>query len=226
MIPILEKAGVVVIVLFGLVYIVGSLGYDITVFVAGLGIMGLVIAFAAQDTLSNFFSGFHILLDRPFKEGDLLYLESGDYCKVNHIGMRSTKLYNIFDHDMIILPNNILARQKVVNMTEPDQNLRINVEVGVEYGSSLDKVEDILLEAARNQEGIIVDDPDREPSVYITGFGDSSINFILRAWVDDIMDHWIIASNTRKFIDRRFREEGIVIPFPQRTVWVREKKDV
>jgi small-conductance mechanosensitive channel len=185
--------------------------------------MGLVIAFAAQDTLSNFFSGFHILLDRPFKEGDLLHLETDDYCEVRQIGMRSTKLYNIFDHDLIIMPNNMLASQRIVNMTEPDQNYRIRLDVGVAYGSPLEKVEQILMEAIRAQDGVVDDDPERKPTVYIANFGESSIDFIIRAWVKDIMEQWDIASSTRKDIDRRFKEEGIIIPFPQRTVWIREQ---
>ncbi len=93
--------------------------------------MGLVIAFAAQDTLSNFFSGIHLLLDRPFKLGDVIYMEEGKYWRVLNVGMRSTRLYSIFDHELIIMPNNAVANQKIINVVKPDSKIRKKITLSL-----------------------------------------------------------------------------------------------
>ena len=190
---------------------------NITVFIAGFGIAGLVIAFAMQDTLANFFAGIHILSDRPFKVGDTILIE-GDYCRVEKIGLRSTWLYNRFDHDIVIFPNKRIAEDKIVNLTEPDQKFKVRVSVGVAYGSDLDKVQKIMIEALESQEGVIVDDTNRKAFVRFQEFGDSSLDFKVIAWIGDIFDQWKIAHDARLQIKRRFAEEGIEIPFPQRVV--------
>ncbi len=224
LVPILEKVGVVVIFIIGFIYIIGSFGYDITVFVAGMGIMGLIIAFAAQDSLSNFFAGFHILMDRPFKVGDMLLLENGDYCRVKDIGLRSTKLYNTFAHDIVIMPNNMLASQKIVNLTEPDVKFRVKIEIGVAYDSDVDKVKEILSEAA-NKEPEVIQEEGYKPYVRLIEFGDSALMFKVYTWVDDVSNQWKVAANIRETVLKRFREEGIEIPFPQRVVWMRDERE-
>ncbi|MEF8880161.1 MAG: mechanosensitive ion channel domain-containing protein [Candidatus Thermoplasmatota archaeon] len=221
--PILKKIGVVVIILGGLIFGLSAAGIEVTALLAGAGVMGLVIAFAAQDTLSNFFSGLHLLLDRPFKMGDIILLEGGEYCRVESIGMRSTKLYSIFNHELIILPNNSIANQKIINIVEPDTQIRARVEVGVAYGSDIQKVMKILYTATEKHPNVVKKEG-YEPLVRFTEFGDSSLNFLIIFWVDDVMNQWRTASDIRNEIDKRFREEGITIPFPQRTVWLNQAK--
>ncbi|MFW6141656.1 MAG: mechanosensitive ion channel family protein [Candidatus Saliniplasma sp.] len=221
LIPIFEKLGAIVILVGGLVIGLRTIGIEVTALLAGAGILGLVIAFAAQDTLSNFFSGIHLLLDRPFTIGDLILLESGEYCRIQDIGMRSTKLYNLRDHESIVLPNNSMANQKIVNIAQPDTTLRVPIKVGVAYGSDLGKVKKILYEVAENHPDVI-DDEKHETTVRFNEFAESSLNFTLRVWVDDIFKQWDVGSELRQEIDRRFHEEGITIPFPQRTLWMHE----
>ncbi len=224
--PIFEKAGMVVILLGGLVIGMKILGIQITALLAGAGVVGLVVAFAAQDTLSNFFSGIHLLLDRPFTIGDVLELESGEYCRVENVGMRSTKLYNIRDHEMIILPNNSIANQKIKNLAEPDEKKRVVVNVGVAYGSDIERVKEILYDVLKDQDSVI-NEEGFEPVARFSGFGDSSLNFNIRFWIDDYMKQWDVASVVRNRIDQEFREAEVTIPFPQRTVWMKseEKKE-
>jgi small-conductance mechanosensitive channel len=217
LIPLLDKLGGVLIIIFGLFWIASTQGVNVTVFIAGFGIVGLVIAFALQDTLANFFSGIFILTDRPFKVGDTILVD-GDYCRVEKIGLRTTWLYNRFDHDIVVFPNKTLAGSKIVNLTEPDQKFKTKVAVGVAYGSDLERVMEIMLESIEKQPGVILDDPDRKAFVRFQEFGDSSLNFKVTAWIHDIFDQWKIAHDTRLEIERRFREEGIGIPFPQRVV--------
>ncbi len=222
--PIFEKIGMIVILLGGLIIGFNILGIQVTALLAGAGILGLVIAFAAQDTLSNFFSGIHLLLDRPFTIGDVLELESGEFCRVERVGMRSTALYDIRSHEMIILPNNSIANQKIKNLSEPDRKIRALVNVGVAYGSDIDKVKEILYEVLQDQEGIILQEG-HEPVVRFAEFADSSLQFNLRFWIDDYIKQWEIASNIRDRIDEEFREAEVTIPFPQRTVWLKEKSN-
>jgi small-conductance mechanosensitive channel len=223
LIPLIDKIGGAIILIIGIFWILGTLGVDITVFLAGFLTAGFVLAFALQDTLSNFFSGIFILLDRPFKNGDTILID-GDYCNVEKIGLRSTKLYNRFDHDLVIFPNKTLANSKIVNLTEPDQKFKVRVAVGVAYGSDVDKVQKIMITALENQEGVILDDPNREAFCRFQNVGDSSLDFKATAWVHDIFDQWKIAHNARLEIEKRFNEEGIEVPFPQRVVHMMEAK--
>ncbi len=217
LIPLFDKVGGLLIIIFGLFWIASKMGVNITVFIAGFGIVGLVIAFAMQDTLANFFSGIFLMTDRPFKVGDTILID-GDYCRVEKIGLRTTWLYNRFDHDIIIFPNNEMAGNKIVNLTEPDNKFKTKIAVGVAYGSDLDKVQEIMLEALKKQPGVILDDPDKAPFVRFQEFGDSSLNFKATAWIHDIFDQWKIAHDARLYVDKRFAEEEIEIPFPQRVI--------
>jgi MscS family membrane protein len=216
-IPAIDLVGAVAIVIIGLFWVATRMGVNVTVFVASMGIVGLVLAFAMQDTLSNFFSGLHLMFDRPFDLGDTLEID-GDFLEVLHIGFRSTRLYNIFAYEVVIMPNNMVANQKIVNMTKPDTEFRSRIDVGVAYGSPVAKVKEILLEATEVHPDVILDDPDKEPRVRFIDFGDSALQFRLLYSVKNVLEQWRVSTAVREHIDMRFREEGITIPFPQRTV--------
>jgi MscS family membrane protein len=216
-IPAFDILGATVIAVVGLFWVATRMGVNVTVFVASLGVAGLVLAFAMQDTLSNFFSGLHLMFDRPFDIGDTLEID-GDFLEVLKIGFRSTRLYNIFAYEVVIMPNNMIANQKIINLTKPDTEYRARVDVGVAYGSPVQKVKEILLEATQVHPDIITDDIDKEPRIRFTDFGDSALQFRLLYSIRDVLEQWKVATAVREHIDRRFREEGITIPFPQRTV--------
>jgi len=219
--PILKKIGITIIIVGGFVFALSASGVEITALLAGAGVMGLVIAFAAQDTLSNFFSGIHLLLDRPFKIGDVIYLEPGNYCRVENVGMRSTRLYSIFDHELIIMPNNAVANQKIINVVKPDAKIRKKISVSVAYGTDLKKVSKILIEIAKNHPNVIKE-KGFEPIVRLVNFGESGIDFIVSLWIDEVMNQWEVLSDVRMEIDAHFKKEHITIPFPQRTVWLNQ----
>ena len=217
LLPLFEKVGMVAIVAIAIIGTLNLFGVDVTLLMAGMGVAGLVLAFAAQDTLSNFISGMFLLTDRPFKVGDMVLMENGDYCRVENIGMRSTKLYNTFDHDMIVVPNNKIANEKVVNLTAPDQRMKIRIAVNVAYDSDVGRAKAIMLEVACSTPGIIKDEG-YEPVVRLSEFQDSAILLRMFAWVDSLSEQWKVAGDIREGILVRFRKEGIVIPFPQRVV--------
>ncbi len=153
-----------------------------------------------------------------------LELESGEYCRVENVGMRSTKLYNIRDHEMIILPNNSIANQKIKNLAEPDEKKRVAVNVGVAYGSDIERVKDILHEVLNEQDNVI-DEEGFKPVVRFSDFADSSLEFNLWFWIDDYLEQWTVTSEIRNRIDQEFREAEVTIPFPQRTVWMKSEED-
>jgi len=221
-IPALEKLGTVVIVILGIVIAVQSLGYDITLFLAGLGVIGLIVAFAAQDTLSNFFAGIHLMLDRPFRKGDLIQLETGEVCEVRDVGLRSTKLYWGKVNVVLILPNNKIAGTKVVNFDRPNLPFRVHVTVGVSYDSDIEKVNRVLLGIADAKPDVL-HDVGHAAAFQVDEFADSAVLVRLIFWVASPRDQWRVASEVREAILRRFREEGIEIPFPQRVLWTRER---
>jgi small-conductance mechanosensitive channel len=217
LVPIIDKIGAVVIVIVGFIFVIQYFGYDITFFIAGLGVLGLIIAFAAQDTLSNFFSGIHIMLDRPFAVGDRILLESGETCRVLDVGLRSTRLYDISSHNIIILPNNKVASMKILNEARPDKRTRARVDVGVESGADVREVEELLLRIANSHPNVLKDE-DSAPFVRLLNFGESTLDFMLKCWVDELANRGKVESDLRSEINRVFAEEGIDIPFPQTVV--------
>ena len=222
LVPIFEKIGTVVIVIATGIFLLIYFGVNVTVFVAGLGVAGLVVAFAAQDTLSNFFAGIYLHMDRPFAIGDTLIVENGDYCEVLHIGLRSTRLFDIFTQDLLVMPNNKLANMNIVNVSRPDKREKVTMEIGVAYDSDLEKVERIMLDIVGKHPNV-----DKEksnaPVVRLSSFGESAASYKLFFTVDDWANRWRVAHEMRKEILARFRKEGVQIPFPQRVITM--KKD-
>jgi len=216
LVPLLHKVGIIAIPLVGVVTVLSILGIDVTLLVAGMGVIGLVVAFAVQQTLGNLFAGMQLLLDRPFKVGDIVELESGEICEVKRIGLRSTTMYNTADHEIIVVPNNDVVNKKVVNYSRPDHHRSMSCEIGVAYGTDLNKVQKVLLEIAMNHPDVIKEGG-QMPYVRLTKFNDSSVDFKLWYWVD-ISKMWRVASEIRQAVYERFDKEGIEIPFPQSVV--------
>ena len=223
--PLLDILGSILIIIFGITNFLSTFNVEFGVLVAGVGVVGLVIALAAQDTLSNFFSGILLLLDQGFKTGDMIYFNE-TYCLIREIGLRSTKIYDIINHVIIIIPNNALANQNILNLTKPDRYYRLRIEVGVSYDSNPDEVEAALLEVAKENANIEQDDPTRKPLVRFQNFGDSTLNFALVAWIKNVIKIRQINSDLHHEVFEKLREENIVIAFPQRDVHLYEESKI
>ena len=219
--PILEIIGSIVIIIFGLAKFLNQFDVDIGVLLAGIGVAGLVIALAAQDTLSNFFSGILLLLDQGFKTGDMVYFD-GDYCIIRDFGLRSTKLYNIIEHVVVIIPNNAFASQNIVNVTKPDRYVRHRINVGVSYDSNPSKVEEVLLKVAAGNTDVETDDPTRKPIVRFQSFGESSLEFVLVLWIKNVIKIRQVNSDLHHEIFTNLRKAKVVIAYPQRDVHLHE----
>jgi small-conductance mechanosensitive channel len=222
-VPLLEKIGLIVIPLLGLMTILSMFGYDLTALLAGVGFLGIVIGFAAQSTLANFFAGLQLIADRPFKVGDILRLEDGDQLEVRHIGMRATELYNPDTDEVSVIPNNEIANKRIINMVEPDRKLRIVVTVGVAYGSDVEKVMTVMRQTAMEHPNTLKGG-EHMPVVRFYEFGEFSLNFKIFIWVDDLSNRFKVSSDFRQELNRRFTEAGIEIPFPQRVITIKQDK--
>ena len=216
LIPSLSKVGSIIFFFIGLNVILGYLGMDLALLLGGMTIMGLVIAFAAQDTLSNFFGGIFLILEPNFKKDDTIILRDITY-DVAEIGMRTTQLYDVSNHALVIIPNNILANEKIVTLTEPDRHIKMNIEVGVAYGTDVDLVETTLLTIAKSHPEII-SEVGRMPFVRFQAFGASSLDFKLVFWVNDLNNRFRVRHEIMKRVYKKIGEMGIEIPFPQRVV--------
>ena len=215
--PILDIIGSLLIITFGVTNFLSAFQVDFGVLIAGVGVVGLVIALAAQDTLSNFFSGILLLLDQGFKTGDMIKFDE-TYCIIREVGLRSTKIYDIINHVIIIIPNNSLANQDIVNLTKPDRYYRLRILVGVSYDSDAREVERTLINVAKENKDVEQDDPTRLPLVRFQDFGDSSLNFALVVWIKNVIKIRQINSDLHHEVFSKLGEKKIVIAYPQRDV--------
>jgi small-conductance mechanosensitive channel len=202
-----------------LIYILNIWGIQIGPLLAGLGIAGLAVALALQPTLSNIFSGIAIILDQTFHLGDVVKLQSGEMGEIHKIGLRTTRIKS-FDNEMIIIPNSKIADSIVQNFYQPDRSIRVNIDFGVEYGNDPEYVKKMVIEEIETIEFI---DKKQEIRVLFTTMGASSLDFKVMFWVDDISKKWPAHQEGISRIYRRLYKEGIGIPFPQTTVWLRDE---
>jgi small-conductance mechanosensitive channel len=206
----------------GLVLLSG-LGVSIAPILTALGVGGLAVALALQDTLSNFFAGIHLLIEKPVRVGDFVKLDSGQEGYVVDIGWRTTRI-RMLPNNMVIIPNNKLTQSILTNYYLPEQRMAVLIPIGTSYDSDPEHVERVVLEEAQKAMGQVsglLAEP--APFVrFIPGFGDSSLDFTLICQVREFTDQYLVQHELRKRIFKRFKEEGIEIPFPQRVVHLKQ----
>ena len=218
LIPFLEKVLKAVVIILGLFFIFNAWKINISPLLATAGIAGLAVGFAVKDALANILGGLQLVLDRTFKVGDKVQLESGEMGVILDIGLRSTKL-KTYDNEVIYIPNGYLANAKIKNFTHPDLSIRVNVNFGVEYGSDPEKVRQVVLEALKKIEAII-EDP--APAVQFLKMSDFSLDFVARAWVSSYTDAYKTQLKMTDEIYRALKKANIGIPFPTRTVFTKK----
>lgn len=197
-------------------------GVQIAPLLAGLGIAGLAVALALQESLANFFAGVYILADRPIRPGDFIELENGKSGTVEEIGWRSTRIHTL-SNDTIIIPNAKLAQSVIVNYNLPSRKSCISVKVGAAYDSNVDLVEKILLECAgvvsRASPNCV---KDFQPLVRLSGFSESSLEFTVVLQVEEINAQYAVADALRREILKSFKKHKVSIPFPTRVVYAKK----
>lgn len=203
----------------GFLIIMSSLGISVAPLLTALGVGGLAVALALQDTLANLFAGMQILMEQTVRVGDFIRLDSGQEGYVADISWRTTRV-RMLPNNMVVIPNSKLTQSVITNYYLPEKQMSLLVQVGVGYGTDPELVERILIEetlaAAAEAPGLLTEPP---PFVrFIPGFGESSLDFTLICQVAEFTDQYLAQHVIRKRILRRFAAAGIVIPFPQRTV--------
>ena len=213
-----HKVSHAVLVILGVLYVLVVWGVDPVPLLGSLGIAGLAVALALRPTLENIFSGISLIVDKTFQLGDIIKLDDGDLGVVHKIGLRTTRI-RTFDNEIIIIPNSVLANSKLENINQPDPSIRTSVEFGVEYGTDPEYVKKIVLEEC---EAIEARDKERDVMIMFKSMGDSAITFKVMIWCDDLSKKWPVNQEAITRIYRRLYKEGIGIPFPQTTVWLRD----
>lgn len=206
------------ILLLGFIIALAQLGIEVGPLLAGLGIAGFIIGFALQDTLSNFASGMMILVYRPFDIGDAI--EAGGVTgKVDKMNLVSTKILT-FDNQLLIVPNKEVWGGIIRNVTHQDER-RVDMTFGIGYSDDIPKAEKLLADIVTSHDKVL---KEPEPVIRLHELGDSSVNFIVRPWAKT-GEYWDVYWDVTREVKRRFDEEGISIPFPQRDVHVHQAKD-
>lgn len=223
LIPVVEKLGVVVIGIAALGYVLDILSVDLTMFVAGGVVVSMVLAFAAQDTLSNFFSGIFLLLDRPFAEGDMIILTDGDWCEVRRIGLRTCRMYRYSDATMISLPNNKLVNDKIVRVSNVTDPARVNVDVNVAYGSDPKEVRQAITKAIETCPYSLLNNESRKPLILFDGMGDTALLFKVICWINDNSKRMEARDLLVEEIYLKLSDAGIEVPLPQRVVVIKKE---
>jgi small-conductance mechanosensitive channel len=208
----------IIIFIVGFLVILNALGIAITPILATLGVGGLAVALALQDTLSNLFAGFHIITNRIVRVGDYIKLESGEEGYVVDVNWRTTKV-KMIDNNTILIPNSKLTQTNVTNFYLPEKDLAVFLKVGVHYDSDLNHVEKVTCEVAKdvmlNVAGGV---PDFDPFIRYDTFGDSSIGFTVTLRVKEYMDRYLVIHEFIKRLHQRYSKEGIVLPYPIRAI--------
>ncbi|MFF7725346.1 mechanosensitive ion channel family protein [Streptomyces sp. NPDC008001] len=208
----------IAILAMGFLIILETLGISIAPLLTALGVGGLAIALALKDTLANLFAGVHILVSKTVQPGDYIRLSSGEEGYVRDINWRITVVEQL-NNNLVIIPNAKLAGTNMTNFSRPEQKLSVTVQVGVAYDSDLEHVERVTNEVVESvMQDIAGAVPDHEPAVRFHTFGDSRIGFTVILGVGEYSDKYRIKHEFVKRLHRRYREEGIRIPAPARTV--------
>ena len=199
------------LVLFIVIAAIGKLGVQTTSFVAVIGAAGLAVGLALQGSLSNFASGVLLILFKPFKVGDFIKA-GGEAGVVVEVGILTTEMKTP-DNIKIILPNSAIMGGSITNVSAHPTR-RVDMVVGVSYGDDLNKAKQIMEDLLAADERVL---KDPAPTVAVSNLGDSSVDFVVRPWVNSA-DYWAVKFDFTQAVKEKFDAEGVSIPFPQRDV--------
>ncbi|MFU8811622.1 MAG: mechanosensitive ion channel family protein [Balneolaceae bacterium] len=212
----LSRIAQYIIVLLGVLISFQFVGIDLTSLAVVFGLLSVGIGFGLQNITANFISGLIIMFERPISVGDRVDV-GGVEGDVTEINIRSTKIRTPNDIS-IIVPNSKFVENNVVNYSHGNPTFRLDIDVGVSYGSDLDTVVKALDEVAKEHDKVL-----KKPShqVHLVEFGDSAWEMQLRTWIPDVKNRYMIRNELHQAIVHKFREYGVEIPFPQRDLHVR-----
>jgi len=217
--PLFEIGAKLFLLAIGIYFVLIAWGVNPVGWIASAGIAAMALGLAAQDTLGNLFAGISILADNPYKLGDFIVLDGVDRGKVTRIGLRSTRILTRDDKE-INIPNSVIANSKIINESSGRWvKQRLRIPAGVAYGSDVDLVKKILLEAAAVDDRVC---KNPRPWVKFKGFGNSSLDFEIRCWIEDPELRGRVHDGINTRIYKRLAEHGIEIPYPKRDLYIKE----
>jgi MscS family membrane protein len=211
----------IIMIVLGVLFILREWGIEIKSLLISLGVMGAILGFALKDSLDNLVGGLSVMLDRSFKTGDLLKLETGETGEVVHVGLRTTRLKTL-DNELMIVPNGKLANSQLMNYAKPNNILRLQIPVGVAYGSNVDKVRKVLISCAKNHPDVELPE---KIEVRFEKMSDFSLEFTLLFYIRNYRNRFRVANEITTKIYKELDKNGIQIPFPTRTLYMNEGKD-
>lgn len=218
LLPLFHKFTRIFFIIIAVLWVLRVWGINITPYLAGAGILGLVLGLALQDSLKNVFGGVTLIMDKAFHIGDKVKLESGEVGSIHDIGLRSTKLVT-FDNEIIYIPNGYLANSRIQNYTRPSPKVRVNVKFGVKYGSDIKKVQKVVIGAIKSMKNVM-DNP--APSVQFLEMGDYALSFTASFWVEDWNESWSKKLEGTEVIYNALNKAKIDIPFPTQIVYLKK----
>lgn len=200
------------------------LGVNVMPFIAGAGVAGIAIGFAAKDTLSNLIAGVLLIIDRPFEIGDRIEVwsapaGSATWGDVIDIGLRATKIKTT-DNIVIIIPNNEIMRRDIVNYTIISSQIRVRINIGIAYSADIEKAKALIVNVAKSLNWV---SKDPAPKVVVRNFGESSVDLQLRVWINDARKRMDTISYITDKIKEAFDNSGIEIPYPKRDITIIDK---
>jgi small-conductance mechanosensitive channel len=217
-----QRAGHILVIIISSLLILDNFGINVSALVATLGIGGLALSLAAQETLSNMISGIMILMDQPFRIGDRIEIQGlNTWGDVVDIGLRSTRI-RTRDNRMVIVPNSSISKNQVINYTFPDPRYRVQIDIGVIYGSDLRIVREVITQAVRDVEGVLADRP---VDVLFMDFNESKMNLRVRWWIESYTDSRQEFDKVNEVIYLALKEAKIEMPSSTTTIEIAKARD-
>jgi small-conductance mechanosensitive channel len=219
-----EKFSGVIIYATGIVLALDVLGLNIMPFVAGAGVAGIAIGFAAKDTLSNLIAGILLIIDRPFEVGDRIEVwsapaNSATWGDVIDIGLRATKIRTT-DNIVIVIPNNVIMTRDIINYTTIKDDIRVRIPIGISYDADVKKAKELITSVSLEMDWVL---RDPKPMVVVKSFGDSAVNLEARVWIRDPRKRIHTISHITDRVKEVFQEQGIEIPYPKRDIFIKRE---
>jgi len=220
----LKRFSTIIIFFTAAIYSLDILEVEIMPFVAGAGVAGIAIGFAAKDTLSNLIAGILLLIDRPFEVGDRIEVwtapsNSATWGDVLDVGLRATKIQTT-DNIIIIIPNNEIMKRDIINYTTITKEIRVRIPIGIAYDANVNKAKEIINAISLELEWVM---KEPAPKVVVKTFGDSAVNLEARVWIMDPRKRMDTISHITDRVKEVFQKEGIEIPFPKRDIYIKRE---
>ena len=220
----LKRFSTVIIYVAAILQVLKVLGADIMPFVAGAGVAGIAIGFAAKDTLSNLIAGVLLLIDRPFEVGDRIEVwsapaNSATWGDVIDIGLRATRIKTT-DNIIIVIPNNEIMMRDIINYTTITDEIRVRIPIGIAYDADVKKAKEVINKISLELDWVM---KDPGPRVVVKTFGDSAVNLEARIWIANPRKRMDTISHITDRVKEEFQTEGIEIPYPKRDIYIKRE---